>query len=68
MHLLFKVQKSGDDEMVRAKEVSLRDPKQCLQQNSSSLHPMLQWENVMVEECINEEHAGRKLLPQDIVA
>ena len=67
MHLLFKIQKSGHDEMMRAKEVSLRDPKQCLQQDSSPLHPMLKWENVMAEECINEEHASRKLLPQDIV-
>ena len=67
MHLLFKIQESGHDEMVRAKEVSFRDPKQRLKQNSSPLYPMLKWENVMAEECINEEHAGEKLFPQDIM-
>ena len=54
--------------MVRAKEVSLRYPKQRLYQNSSPLHPMLKWKNVIAQECINEEHAGRELLPQQILA
>ena len=30
MELLFKVQKSGHNEMMRAKEESLRYPEQCL--------------------------------------
>ena len=58
MDLLFKVKKSGHDEMMRSKEVSLRYPEQCFQQNFSPLHPMLKWEDVMAQECINEEHAG----------
>ena len=68
MHLFFKIQKSDHDEMVRAKEVSLRDPKQCLQQNSSPLHPMLKWKDVMVQECIYKKHAGRELVLQQILA
>ena len=47
MDLLFKVQKSGHNEMMRAKEQSLRYPEQCLQQNSSPLHPMLKWKDVI---------------------
>ena len=54
--------------MMRANEVSIRDPKQGLQQHSSSLHQMLKWKNVMAQECINEEHARGKLLPQDVMA
>ena len=29
---------------------------------------MLKWEDVMAQECINEEHAGKDLLPQQILA
>ena len=36
--------------------------------NSSPLHPMPKWKNVMAQECMNEEHAGGKLLPQDVMA
>ena len=68
MDILFKVQKNGHNEMMRAKEECLRYPEQCLQQNSSPLHPMLKWKDVMVQECINEEHVRRELIPQMILA
>jgi len=68
MHLLFKVEKGSHDEVVRAKKVSLRNPIECLQQHSSPLDPMLEWEYVVAEECINEEHAGGKLPPLNVMA
>ena len=62
--LSSKLEQGCHEELSRAELITLRNMVRSLQNSSSSLHIMLEWEDVRPQYVVNKENARRKLPPE----